>query len=202
MEWPLEPGEFVVGNPEKHVAVVTLDDDLSLPTEALAIYGKSRTENLGVERVVLNTISNQNIRVVVVCGEEIHGHMAGQAIIALWKNGIDEAKRIVGALGAIPYIQNLPESFIKRFREQVEVVDLIGVTDEKRLKSKLLGLASGNLHRFAGEELDFAGYLIKPESALTESLQLEGYEVSLSPEYAVKYNTRTGKVACSSGKLG
>lgn len=202
MEWPLEPGEFVICNPENHVAVVTLDNDLSLPTEALAIYGKSRTENLGVERVVLNTISNQNIRVVVVCGEEIHGHMAGQAIIALWKNGIDDAKRIVGALGAIPYIQNLPASFIQRFREQVEVVDLIGVTDEGKIKAEVLGMVSGNLRRFSGEELDFSGYLVKPESALPDSLRLEGYEVSLSPEYGVKYNTRTGKVSVSSGKLG
>jgi tetrahydromethanopterin S-methyltransferase subunit A len=195
MMWPIEPGEFVVCDPRKHIAVVTLDDDITLPADVLAIYGKSRTENLGVERVVLNTISNPNIRVVVVCGEEIHGHMAGQAILSLWRNGVDEKRRIIGASGAIPYIQNLPPHFIERFREQVEVVDLIGVADEKRLRAKLEELSKREFTAFSGEELDFGEYLLKQESALTGSLGLEEFEVSLSPEYGIKFNTRSGKVS-------
>ncbi|MFH1788987.1 MAG: tetrahydromethanopterin S-methyltransferase subunit A [Candidatus Altiarchaeota archaeon] len=195
MEWPVEPGEFVVVNPCNHIAVVTLDDDLSLPTDALALYGKSRTENLGVERVVVNTVSNPSIRVVVVCGEEIHGHLAGQAIVALWENGIDDKRRIIGAKGAIPYIQNLPYHFIERFRQQVEVVNLIGVVDEERLADEIGRLAGKKYAAFAGEDLDFDKYLLKPESAVSSSLNLGDCEVSLSPEYGVKYDTATGQVS-------
>ncbi len=195
MEWPVEPGEFVVVNPFNHIVVVTLDDDLRLPLEGLALYGKSRTENLGVERVVVNTVSNMNIRVVVVCGEEIHGHMAGQAIFALWENGVGKDRRIVGAKGAIPYIQNLPPHFIERFREQVEVVDLIGVVDEDELARQIGKIAAKKHASFEGEELDFDKYLLKPESAVSGALNLGDCEVSLSPEYDIKYDTATGKVS-------
>lgn len=194
MEWPLEPGEFVVCDPGKHIVVVTLDDDLSLPEEFLACFGKSRTENLGVERVVVNCVSNPCVRVVVVCGEEIAGHMAGQAIVALWMNGIDKSRRIKGAKGAIPYIQNLPGEFIDRFRKQVRVIDLIGVVDENVLSRDIRKIASDKLDCFQGDELDFARYLLKPESALTGALDLDGVEVSLLPEYDLRYDPGSGQV--------
>jgi len=197
MDWPVEPGEFVVCDPKAHIAVVTLDDDISLPANLIALYGKSRTENLGVERVVVNTVSNQNIRALVICGKEICGHNAGQAILALWENGIDQGKRIVGAEGAIPYIQNLPVEFIERFRLQVELVDLIGVVDELVIGDRIVEVSKKNLKAFEGDELDFEGHFIKAESALTDTLDLSGCEVSLSPEYDIKFNTITGEVYVS-----
>jgi tetrahydromethanopterin S-methyltransferase subunit A len=194
MDWPIEPGDYVVCNHLNHIAVVTLDDEITLPLKFIALYGKSRTENLGVERVVLNTVSNRNIRVVVVCGNEIHGHMAGQAIVALWKNGVDENRRIIGARGAIPYIQNLPDKFIERFRKQVELVDLIGVVDENVLRETLGELAKRDFKPFLGEELDFEKYLIKPESSFTQAFDLREFEVCLSPEYGIKGDTRKGRI--------
>lgn len=195
MDWPLEPGEYVIVDPKKRVAVVTLDDEVDLPLECVALYGKSRTENLGVERVVLNVISNPNIRFLVVCGSEIHGHLAGQAIVALHENGIDDRKKIVGAKGAIPYIQNLPEHFIERFRCQVmEVADLIDVVDEERIGGVVRELAARKTGPFEGEVIDFDKYLIKAESALAESLDFKENEVYVSPEYGITLDTVSGRI--------
>ncbi len=55
-------------------------------------------------------------------------------------NGTEE-NRIVGAVGAIPYIENLSEENIARFKEQVEAVDLIGSEDDAKITAKIKELA-------------------------------------------------------------
>jgi tetrahydromethanopterin S-methyltransferase subunit A len=122
-------GDFTVGSPDGCVAVVLLTT--SYKPSNVAIYGPLRTENIGIEKVVANVISNPRIRYLIVCGEEIRGHRSGGSLIALHKNGIDENKRIVDAPGAIPYIENLKEEAIKRFQQQIEIIDLIGEDNEK-----------------------------------------------------------------------
>lgn len=125
--WPPVRGEYVVGSPESRVAVVTLASHLC--AEGAALIGPCKTENLGVEKVVANTISNSNIRFLLLCGVESKGHLPGDALLALHKNGIDEHGRIAGSHGAIPFIQNLPPEAIKRFQDQVELIDRIGLED-------------------------------------------------------------------------
>jgi tetrahydromethanopterin S-methyltransferase subunit A len=95
-----------------------------------AIVGPCKTENLGVEKIVANVISNVNIRFLLICGAESKGHLPGNTLLALHKNGVDGQGRIIGSQGAIPFIQNLPAEAIVRFREQVELVDRIGLEDE------------------------------------------------------------------------
>ncbi len=128
-------GRFTEGNPESPVAVVTLSEDMQLPVDRVALYGNMKTENLGVEKVVANVISNPNIRYVIVCGTEVRGHRSGESLVKLHENGVDANNRVVGAKSAIPYIENLPPEAIQRFREQVELVDLIGEGDVERVMS-------------------------------------------------------------------
>ena len=90
-----------------------------------ALAGTLQTENIGLEKVICNIDSNPNIRHLVVCGPESPGHLVGDAIIALCKNGVDANKRIVGAKAPTPYLFNIPLEFIDRFRKQIKVVDLI-----------------------------------------------------------------------------
>jgi tetrahydromethanopterin S-methyltransferase subunit A len=104
--WPPVRGDFVVGDPEGRVAVVTLASRLR--AEGAAISGPCKTENLGIEKIVANTISNCNIRFLIICGAESKGHLPGDTLLALHRNGIDEQGRIIGSKGAIPFIQNLP----------------------------------------------------------------------------------------------
>ena len=90
-----------------------------------ALSGTLQTENIGLEKIVCNIVSNPNIRYLAVCGPETPGHLVGDAILALEKNGIDRNKRIVGAKAPTPFLFNIPLESIERFRRQVKVIDLI-----------------------------------------------------------------------------
>jgi len=107
--------------------VVTLGKNLALDQELVAVFGPDKTENLGIEKVVANIISNPRIRFLVVCGPEVRGHMSGDSLRALYLNGIDDNNRVVGAKGAVPYIENITKEAIERFQQQVELIDMIDI---------------------------------------------------------------------------
>jgi tetrahydromethanopterin S-methyltransferase subunit A len=110
--WPVINGDYVTGDPESPVAVATLASHIEqIPVDAgAAIAGPCKTENLGIEKMISNLISNPNLRFLILCGSEVQGHVTGQSIMALHENGVDPEKRsIVGAHGAIPYIENVPD---------------------------------------------------------------------------------------------
>lgn len=130
--WPPVRGDYQVGDANGSVAVVTLAS--SIIPKGAAICGQCKTENLGVEKIVANVISNCNIRILILCGVESKGHLPGDTILALHKNGIDKQGRIIGSRGAIPFIQNLPEGAIERFQKQVELVDCIGQEDVEHIE--------------------------------------------------------------------
>lgn len=126
--WPIVKGDYTVGNPESRIAVVTLASQINSLPEA-ALWGSSKTENLGVEKIIINTISNSNIRYILICGKESRGHLAGHSLLAIHANGIDEKGRIVGSEGAIPFIENISREAVKRFQQQVVLLDRIGLTN-------------------------------------------------------------------------
>ncbi len=125
-------GEFTTCKPDSCVAVVLLNIEY-VPLDKVAIYGPLKTENIGIEKIVANVISNPHIRYLVVCGDDIRGHRSGSSLIALNKNGIDKQHKITDAPGAIPYIENLNEEAIERFKSQIEIIDLLGIKDKKSI---------------------------------------------------------------------
>jgi tetrahydromethanopterin S-methyltransferase subunit A len=129
-------GEFTACNPKGCFAVVLLNIDYT-PNEKVAIYGSLKTENIGVEKIVANVISNPHIRYIIICGEEIRGHRSGKSLIALHKNGIDKQHKIIDSPGAIPYIENINNEAINRFQKQIEIIDLIGVKDKDIIDKKI-----------------------------------------------------------------
>ena len=132
-EWPVVKGDYVVGTPESGIAVVTLASTLESYLDA-AIWGTCKTENLGAEKIIANIISNSNIRYILICGGESRGHLAGQTLLALHKNGIDEHGRIIGSDGAIPFIENISKDAIERFQKQVQLIGHIGLIDPDKIK--------------------------------------------------------------------
>jgi len=93
------------------VAVCTLGDSAlatAVAAEAgpeVAITGTLTTENLGIERLMANTITNPHLRFVVVCGPEMEqriGHHPGGSLLALAANGTDDKGRILAAPGRRP----------------------------------------------------------------------------------------------------
>jgi len=139
MGWPAVSGEFTVGDETNQIVLVTLGSsiDVSGVIDRIAISGTMKTENIGIEKVIANIISNPNIRYLIVCGAEVHGHLAGDAFLAIHRSGIDEKNRIIGASGAIPFISNLSSKEVDRFREQVEIIDLVNVEDMGQIKQAI-----------------------------------------------------------------
>ncbi|MDI9436635.1 MAG: tetrahydromethanopterin S-methyltransferase subunit A [Euryarchaeota archaeon] len=138
--WPVINGDYVVGDPESPVAATTLASHIEqIPVDAgAAIAGPCKTENLGIEKMLANLISNPNIRFLVLCGSEVQGHITGQSIEALHANGVDPDKRkIIDATGAIPFIENIPDEGIERFQQQMEIVSIIDVEDAAAIQSKI-----------------------------------------------------------------
>jgi len=129
-------GDFTVCKNNGCIAVVLLQIDYTPPSD-VAIYGPLKTENIGVEKIVANLISNPYIRYLVVCGDDIRGHRSGSSLIALHKYGIDKKNRIIKAPGAIPYIENLKTEAIQRFRAQIEILDMIGIKDKKTIDATI-----------------------------------------------------------------
>lgn len=169
--WPQIVGDYTVGDEESAVAVVTLGSHMGdTPVKAGAsISGSLHTENLGIEKVISNVVSNPNIRFLVVCGAEVQGHITGQTVKALYENGVDPKKRIVGAKGAIPYLENVGEDAVKRFRNQIEIVDLVDVEDPATIRSKI----EGCLVHDAGAYEEKAVVIPLPEKEEKSSLTAE-----------------------------
>jgi tetrahydromethanopterin S-methyltransferase subunit A len=138
--WPWLTGEYAVGNPESPVLVVTCWSHLNnapFLDAGAALAGPCKTENIGIEKMVANIISNPNIRFLIITGMEVKGHITGQAIEAFAANGIAQEGRIVGATGAIPFIQNLTPEAIERFKQQISTINIIDTEDTGTIVSKI-----------------------------------------------------------------
>lgn len=134
MEWPVVPGRYKVGNKNSPVAVCTMASvDLTLPLDNISMVGKTVTENVGIEKIVKNIVSNTNIRFLICCGKISKGHFVSDALECLVKNGVDGEKRIVGAKGAMPIVKNLTEEQIEHFRKQVKVICMQGEEDVEKI---------------------------------------------------------------------
>ena len=63
--WPLITGEYHAGNPENPVAVCTCGSHLKadeLLAAGACLVGPCKTENIGIEKMTANMVSNPNIR--------------------------------------------------------------------------------------------------------------------------------------------
>jgi len=136
--YPPEEGCYLRGNDYSPVAVVVILRWMREQTppdieklvrvgveNGAALAGTLQTENIGLEKVICNIVSNPNIRYVVVCGPESPGHLVGDAVLALAKNGIDNRKRIIGTDAPTPFLFNVQPEFVKRFRDQITAIDLV-----------------------------------------------------------------------------
>lgn len=137
--WPPIEGRYKVGNKRSPIAVCTnaTVEGIELDLEKVAIIGKCVTENIGIEKMIQNIISNPYLRFLILCGKTSKGHFVGQAIISLKKNGIDRDKRIIGARGNMPFLKGINESLVERFRKQIQIVDLMQETDSKKIMEKV-----------------------------------------------------------------
>lgn len=153
--WPLVKGDFHSGDANSPVAVITMGshlDEQGICDAGAALCGSCKTENLGLEKVIANVIANPNIRFALLVGTEVKGHLSGQTLVALHKGGVKEG-RVVGAEGAIPFIENLNDAAIKRFQEQVEIVNIMESEDLGAIKAKINELKAKDPGAFAADAI-------------------------------------------------
>ncbi len=177
-------GEFVECEPKSSIGVVLLDINYA-PSEKVAIFGNLKTENIGIEKIVANVISNPHIRFLVVCGNEIRGHRSGESLIALNKNGINDKNKIIDAPGAIPYIENLDKKAIDRFQKQIKIIDLLNVTDKNLIDKKISSILGKKT-----EPLDKPYIAIKIEQNKTEIHDKRAIHSKIVVDYIGKIKKR------------
>jgi len=142
--WPVATGDYEIGDPKNPVAVSSsgghFKDDVMADflSAGAAIVGSDKTENIGLEKQIANIISNPNIRFYILSGPEVPGHVCGGSLIKMHEKGIDpESHKIIDAPGAIPFIENVPHEAVERFRQQVEIIDMLGSEDVGAIKAKI-----------------------------------------------------------------
>jgi tetrahydromethanopterin S-methyltransferase subunit A len=130
--WPPVVGEYLILDPAAPVAVTTLASpdfaaqlaEVKIP--GLAIVGKLETENIGIDKIIKNTIANPKLGYLIVAGIDPKGHLCGQTLLALAENGVDEKGRVIGSQGKRPILRNVSQAEIEAFRQQITMIDLIG----------------------------------------------------------------------------
>lgn len=145
--WPPVVGEYVVLDKTAPVAVSTLasvqlaEDLAHRQPNGLAIVGKTETENIGLDKIIKNVITSPTLHYLIIAGIDSKGHLAGQTLLALAENGVDENGRVVGSPGKRPILRNVSIPEIEAFREQVQVIDMIGCESPAELSVRIGELA-------------------------------------------------------------
>ena len=128
----------------KAVAICTLSSIDLLQTigesdliNRILIAGRLLSENKGIDAIIAFTMKHPNLKRIIVCGKEVRGHRAGQALLALASNGMDSSGRIIGAVGPNAIV-TLPQQDVDIFRHQVKINDMIGTVDIGKIAQALV----------------------------------------------------------------
>ncbi len=192
-DYPSEEGRYVRGNDCSPVAVAIIlnCEPEKIPREienlvragaeaGAALAGTVQTENIGFEKMICNIVANPNIRYLVVGGPESEGHLTGEALKALHKNGIDEKRRIPGTSAPHPVLFNVPLELIERFRRQLTLIDLQFEDSPDLIRQAVWSCYQENPVEFRGYRLYDPGAY--PEPPLSGKLTWRVFQPWAEPE--------------------
>jgi tetrahydromethanopterin S-methyltransferase subunit A len=148
--WPPVVGEYFVlcENHNCQVAVstlasVSLAEELSkIKPKDLCIVGKTETENIGIEKIIKNTITNPSIHTLLIVGNDPKGHRSGATLLSLCEEGVDGSMRVIGSSGKHPILKNVTKEEVEAFRSQVKVADMIGCNDAGIISRRIKEIVS------------------------------------------------------------
>jgi len=173
-DYPPEDGRYLRGNDFSPAAVVIIltTDPEEIPPEiehlvrigvesGAALSGTLQTANIGIEKIICNIVANPNIRFLILGGPESEGHKTGDAMKALFKNGVDDKKRIIGTTGLTAVLYNVPIEFIQRFREQLTLIDC-QFQDESVIRKAVWSCFQEKPVEFRGQSLCDPGAFPEP----------------------------------------
>ncbi|WP_232085539.1 DUF4346 domain-containing protein [Conexivisphaera calida] len=161
--WPVEPGDYVIGDPSSSIAISTLSDEEFLKQLAsrlarnkYAILGVTRTRNIGVEKLVRNIAANPHITRLILAGRDSSTSPVAPVIMELSRHGIS-GDGSVRVQGREVRLRNLSADDVDEFRSRVRIIDMSGVRDAEVLLNLVEGLeqpphqpTAG--HRYAGTD--------------------------------------------------
>ena len=173
-DYPPEDGRYLRGNDFSPAAVVIIltTDPEEIPPEiehlvrigvesGAALSGTLQTANIGIEKIICNIVANPNIRFLILGGPESEGHKTGDAMKALFRNGVDDKKRIIGTTGLTAVLYNVPIEFIQRFREQLTLIDC-QFQDESVIRKAVWSCFQEKPVEFRGQSLCDPGAFPEP----------------------------------------
>lgn len=105
--------------------------------DRVLIAGRLLSENKGIDAIISFTVNHPELNRIILCGKEVKGHRAGQALLALARNGVDASGRIISATGPNP-ILNQSAKDVEIFRRQVQIIDLIWTVDMDKIAQLLV----------------------------------------------------------------
>jgi tetrahydromethanopterin S-methyltransferase subunit A len=147
--WPPVVGEYFVLQKASPIAVSTLasvrlaEELAHRKPNGLAIVGKTETENIGIDKVIKNAVTNLTLRYLIVAGTDPKGHWSGRTLLSLAQNGVDESRRVIGSPGKRPILRNVSVAEIQAFRKQIQVIDMIGYESADEVSARVEGLSQG-----------------------------------------------------------
>jgi tetrahydromethanopterin S-methyltransferase subunit A len=177
--WPPVLGEYFVlrDHHHCHVAVSTLasaalaGELARLRPKNLAIVGKTETENIGIDKIIKNTITNPSIHMLLLVGTDPKGHRSGATILSLCAKGVDDSMRVIGSPGKQPFLRNVTREEVEAFRRQVKVVDMIGCEDLEKIAAQI-GESTAAIHLSCNEK-EFARVIRPVEVASVDIIRAE-----------------------------
>jgi tetrahydromethanopterin S-methyltransferase subunit A len=138
--------EYYIGKGKK-IAICTLSsldllEDIKNDKEIMKnilIVGRLLSENKGVDEIIKFTKKNTLLKHILVCGNDVKGHLPGQTLISVKENGLDINKRVMQSVGAYPFL-TCSNQDVEYFRHQVTVIDRIGLKDINKIKDLVLDI--------------------------------------------------------------
>ena len=129
------PEEMYFGNKQSSISICTLSSMNLLKKIAnsdlmnsIAVVGRLLSENKGIDSLIQNVISNNNIKTIILCGNEVSGHRSGHSLLALHKNGINYGGRIIESNSPEPILISSMQD-VNKFRNQIKIINRIGTTN-------------------------------------------------------------------------
>jgi len=135
--------EFYLGNFNSSVTIYTLSSIDLLKNFAnseilnqISIVGRLLSENKGIDFIIKYVNKNPKVNTIIVCGKEVWGHKSGHSLFQLHKNGTDQNNRIINSTSPDPFL-TVSKSEIKYFQDNVNLVDLINITEFELILKKI-----------------------------------------------------------------
>ena len=138
--------EYYIGKGKK-IAICTLSsldllEDIKNDKEIMKnilIVGRLLSENKGVDEIIKFTKKNTLLKHILVCGNDVKGHLPGQTLISVKENGVDISKRVMKTSGAYPFL-TCSNQDVEYFRHQVTIIDRIRLKDINKIKELVLDI--------------------------------------------------------------